>query len=66
MDLSIEPGEIVFLIGPSGSGKSTLAALYQWLETIQSGELIVDGLAQRVRAAEIRKSDWKPAWCSAV
>lgn len=55
VDLSIQPGEIVFLIGPSGSGKSTLLRCINVLETIQSGELIVDGISVKGTAAEIRQ-----------
>ncbi|NTA83784.1 glutamine ABC transporter ATP-binding protein GlnQ [Agrobacterium tumefaciens] len=53
--LSIEAGEIVFLIGPSGSGKSTLLRCINALETIQSGELTVDGISARGTAAQIRE-----------
>lgn len=55
VDLSIEPGEIVFLIGPSGSGKSTLLRCINVLETIQGGDLIVDGISAKGTAAEIRQ-----------
>lgn len=55
VDLSIEPGEIVFLIGPSGSGKSTLLRCINALETIQGGDLIVDGISAKGTPAEIRQ-----------
>ncbi len=55
VDLSIEPGEIVFLIGPSGSGKSTLLRCINALETIQGGDLVVDGISAKGTAAEIRR-----------
>ncbi|NTG18328.1 ATP-binding cassette domain-containing protein, partial [Agrobacterium rhizogenes] len=55
IDLSIDQGEIVFLIGPSGSGKSTLLRCINVLETIQSGDLIVDGLSAKGTRAEIRQ-----------
>lgn len=45
VDLSIEQGEVVVLIGPSGSGKSTLLRCINGLETITGGDLIVDGLS---------------------
>lgn len=45
VDLSIEQGEVVVLIGPSGSGKSTLLRCINGLETITSGDLVVDGLS---------------------
>ncbi len=43
ISLSIEEGEVVVVIGPSGSGKSTLIRCINRLETIDQGELIVDG-----------------------
>jgi len=55
VDLSINPGEIVFLIGPSGSGKSTLLRCINVLETIQSGDLIVDGISAKGSAADVRQ-----------
>lgn len=45
VDLSIEKGEVVVLIGPSGSGKSTLLRCINGLETITGGDLTVDGLS---------------------
>lgn len=44
IDLKINQGEVVVIIGPSGSGKSTLLRCINKLEAITSGELIVDGL----------------------
>ena len=40
----INPGEVVAIIGPSGCGKSTLLRCFNRLETINSGELIVNGV----------------------
>ncbi|MEO3431764.1 ABC transporter ATP-binding protein [Inquilinus sp. CAU 1745] len=41
--LSIEPGELVALVGPSGSGKSTLLHIAGLLERATGGEITVDG-----------------------
>ena len=45
IDLTIEAGKVVVVCGPSGSGKSTLIRCINRLETIQSGDIIVDGLS---------------------
>ena len=44
INLKINQGEVVVIIGPSGSGKSTLLRCINKLEEITSGDLIVDGL----------------------
>ena len=43
INLEIEKGQVVVLLGPSGSGKSTLIRTMNALESIDSGELIVNG-----------------------
>lgn len=43
INLKLEAGETVVLIGPSGSGKSTLIRTVNGLEPIQEGKLIVNG-----------------------
>ena len=45
VDLQINKGEVVVLIGPSGSGKSTLLRCINALEKIDAGDLLVDGLS---------------------
>jgi len=55
VDLSIGTGEVVVLIGPSGSGKSTLLRCINALETIDGGDLVVDGRSVRGGAATVRE-----------
>jgi glutamate transport system ATP-binding protein len=43
IDLTIERGEVVVVIGPSGSGKSTLCRTINRLETIDTGAITIDG-----------------------
>ena len=43
VSLSVGRGEVVVIIGPSGSGKSTLCRTVNRLETIDSGEILIDG-----------------------
>ncbi|GAC1417258.1 MAG: amino acid ABC transporter ATP-binding protein [Candidatus Velthaea sp.] len=58
IDLEIAAGEVVVVIGPSGSGKSTLIRCVNGLETIASGQVVVDGIsvdASGRRLADIRR-----------
>ena len=43
IDLAIDRGEVVVVIGPSGSGKSTLCRAINRLEPIDKGEITIDG-----------------------
>jgi putative ABC transport system ATP-binding protein len=61
VDLSVERGELVAVMGPSGSGKSTLLTIAGSLEEASSGEVLVDGvdlatLARADRATMRRRS----------
>jgi len=42
INLEIEKGEVVALIGPSGSGKSTLIRCIDYLEEPTSGNIYID------------------------
>ncbi|MFJ2507470.1 amino acid ABC transporter ATP-binding protein [Arthrobacter citreus] len=43
INLDVARGEVVVVIGPSGSGKSTLCRAINRLETIDDGEITIDG-----------------------
>lgn len=44
VDLSVERGEVVVIMGPSGSGKSTFIRTFNALEEFQKGSIQVDGM----------------------
>ena len=43
IDIEIERGEVVVIVGPSGSGKSTVLRLIAGLEPLQGGRVVIDG-----------------------
>lgn len=44
IDLKVERGKIISIIGPSGSGKSTLLRSINYLEVIDEGSILLDGV----------------------
>ena len=54
VDLTIDKGEVVVLIGPSGSGKSTLLRCINALEEINGGDLVVDDISVRAGRSQVR------------
>ena len=55
IDLHINQGEVVVVIGPSGSGKSTMLRCINRLETITSGELTVNNVKVNDKKTNINK-----------
>lgn len=49
INLDIEQGEVVVIIGPSGSGKSTVLRCMNYLEEPTSGDVIVDGMNLNIK-----------------
>ena len=56
IDLHIEKGQVVVIIGPSGSGKSTVLRTMNYLEEPTSGKVIIDGmdLSDKSKLNEVR------------
>ena len=56
INLHIEQGQVVVIIGPSGSGKSTVLRTMNYLEEPTSGKVIVDGmdLSDKSKLNEVR------------
>ena len=55
IDLEIQEGEVVVLLGPSGSGKSTFLRCLNRLEEITAGEVTVDGISVNDKKTDINK-----------
>ena len=43
INLTVHKGEVLVVVGPSGSGKSTMCRTINRLETIDSGEILIEG-----------------------
>ncbi len=57
INLDIEQGEVVVIIGPSGSGKSTVLRCMNYLEEPTSGDVIVDGMNLNIKDIFINVRD---------
>ncbi len=55
IDLNVEKGEVLSVIGSSGSGKSTLLYCINALEEIQKGAVIVDGVDVHAKSTDMNK-----------
>jgi len=53
VDLEVDDGEFMVFVGPSGCGKSTMLRMIAGLESIDGGDLLIDGQ----RANDVRPSD---------
>ena len=55
VDLEVPKGEVLSIVGASGSGKSTLLYCINGLETIQRGQVMVDGTDVHAKGTDINK-----------
>ncbi|WP_342416669.1 amino acid ABC transporter ATP-binding protein [Paenibacillus sp. FSL R10-2782] len=55
IDMQVQEGEVVCVIGPSGSGKSTFLRCMNMLEEITAGEVIVDDYNLSDKSVDINK-----------
>ncbi len=55
ISVKIEQGEVVVVVGPSGSGKSTFLRCINVLETIEGGDITVNGLSVLGSGAQVRE-----------
>lgn len=55
IDLNVQKGEVLSVIGSSGSGKSTLLYCINGLESIQKGAVIVDGVDVHAKGTDVNK-----------
>ncbi|NYT72499.1 amino acid ABC transporter ATP-binding protein [Halomonas sp. QX-2] len=55
VDLTVQKGEVVSIVGGSGSGKSTLLMCINGLENIQSGSIKVDGTEVHAKGTDINQ-----------
>ncbi len=66
INLGLEPGKIIGLLGPNGSGKTTLIKLVNGLITPNAGEIIVDGSpvgdASRLAVSYLPDKTYLPNW----
>ena len=69
INLSIEPGRVVGLLGPNGSGKTTLIKLANGLLTPTTGEILIDGKApgkeSKALVSYLSDKEYLPDWMSA-
>ena len=69
VNLKIEPGRVIGLLGPNGSGKTTLIKLANGLLTPTAGEILVDGKApgteSKALVSYLSDKEYLPAWMTA-
>lgn len=68
LNLTLESGRIIGLLGPNGSGKTTLLKLANGLLVPSSGEILLDGMKPGIESKRIVSylpdANYLPAWMS--
>ena len=69
INLKVEPGRVIGLLGPNGSGKTTLIKLANGLLTPSEGEILIDGMApgreSKAIVSYLSDKEYLPDWMSA-
>ena len=60
IDIEVNKGEIVVLLGPSGSGKSTLLNIIGGIDDADEGYISIDGRSEERRVGKECRSRWSP------
>jgi len=58
VSLSAEPGDVISLIGSSGSGKSTFLRCINFLETPNSGRIVIKGEELKNPSGPQKRTNW--------
>ena len=59
--LQVEKGGVLVIIGPSGSGKSTLLRTLNRLETVDAGQIWIDGMDITRKETNLNRQNPPPA-----
>lgn len=66
VSLDVMRGEVVVLIGPSGAGKTTLLRSLNYLEEVDSGEVLIGGVSIGHRDTANKRRSAQPNWLDVV